>query len=381
MTTQASDTFDASTNRPTAPAGRAVGLWLALCCAMVFLMAVIGAITRLTESGLSIMEWAPVSGALPPLGEAGWQRVFALYREIPEYLPENAGMTLAEFKTIFWWEWVHRVWGRLIGVAFLLPFLWFLATGRLGRADVPLLAGLFVLGGLQGAMGWYMVASGFAERTDVSQYRLVAHLALAILIYGLLFLAAARMLAPDPEPSADPRAPSLRRALGGFAALASVTLLSGGFVAGLDAGMTYNTFPLMDGDLVPAGYGALVPWWLNWFENVAAVQFNHRLLAVATLLSAAALWLWSRGQDLARGARRAIALVFAMALVQLGLGVSVLLLVVPVWLGALHQAGALILLALALWSGHQLRPAAPARPQGSGTELSKRLAGANFRQG
>ncbi len=336
---------------------RAVGLWLALCCAMVFAMAVIGAVTRLTESGLSIMEWAPVTGILPPLSEAEWQRLFALYREIPEYQVENAGMSLAAFKSIFWWEYIHRFWGRLIGLVFALPFLWFLVSGRLRGGLASKLLAIFVLGGLQGLMGWIMVASGFAARTDVSQYRLVAHLALALLIYGALLVTAARLLMPAPAASPDARTARLRRALGGFLALAALTILSGGFVAGLNAGLTYNTFPLMDGDLVPGGYGALSPWFLNLFENVAAVQFNHRLLAVATLVVAIALWLWSRRLALAPGAKGAMGLLLAMALLQLGLGIATLLLVVPVWLAALHQAGALVLLGLGLWARHQLRPA------------------------
>jgi len=229
---------------------------------------------------------------------------------------------------------------------------------------VPHLVALFALGGLQGLMGWYMVASGFAERTDVSQYRLTAHLALAVLIYGYLLKVAFTQLRPEPETSADPRTGALRGNLGGFLALTALTIVSGAFVAGLNAGFTYNTFPLMDGDLVPAGYGDLRPWTLNLFENVAAVQFNHRLLAVLTVAAAAGLWLWSRRLALAPGAARAMALLLAMALLQLALGISALLLAVPVWLGALHQGGALLLLGLGLWALHQLRRAFPPPSQG-----------------
>jgi cytochrome c oxidase assembly protein subunit 15 len=335
---------------------RPVALWLLACCAMIFAMAVIGAITRLSESGLSIMEWAPVTGILPPLSTAEWERVFALYRQIPEYQETNAGMSLAEFKTIFWWEYIHRVWGRLIGAVFLIPFLWFLLRRRLRRSLVPHLAAMFALGGLQGLLGWYMVASGFAGRTDVSQYRLVAHLGMAVLIYGYILWVALGLLNPAPAPSSDARAGALRGGLIALAALVALTLASGGFVAGLNAGMTYNTFPLMDGDLVPAGYSDLQPWALNLFENLAAVQFNHRALAVLTLAAALALWVWSRRLALSPRAQSACSLVAAMALVQFGLGVSALLLVVPVWLGALHQAGALALLTLALIAVHRLRP-------------------------
>ncbi len=348
MTTLAAAPGDSPTN------DRAIALWLLVCCAMIFAMAVIGAITRLTESGLSIMEWAPLSGILPPLGADAWERVFALYREIPEYQEQNAGMTLAEFRTIFWWEYVHRLWGRLIGVVFLLPFLWFLVRRKVRRGLAPHLAAMFVLGALQGALGWYMVASGFAERTDVSQYRLVAHLTAAVVIYGYILWVAFRLLVPAPAPS--PGAARLRGGLAAFAALVFITLTSGGFVAGLNAGMVYNTFPLMDGRWIPEGYAMLDPWVRNLFENGIAVQFNHRLLAVVTVAAALGLWLASRRLALAARARTACTLVLVMASAQLGLGISTLLLVVPVWLGALHQAGAMMLLTLALWAVHQVRP-------------------------
>jgi cytochrome c oxidase assembly protein subunit 15 len=334
---------------------RAVGIWLLVCCAMIFAMAVIGAITRLTESGLSIMEWAPVKGALPPLSQAEWERVFALYREIPEYRESNPGMTLEEFRTIFWWEWIHRLWGRLIGLLFFLPFVWFLLRRRLRRGLTPHLAAMFLLGGLQGVIGWYMVASGFAERTDVSQYRLVIHLLLAVAIYVYILWAALGLLEPRPPLSPDARAAGLRRAMTGLAALVFVTIASGGFVAGLNAGFIFNTFPLMDGRLVPADYGDLAPWHLNLFENHAAVQFNHRVLAIASLALAIGLWLRARGLELAGPARRAVALVLLVTLLQLGLGIATLLLVVPVWLAALHQAGALALLTFAVWARHRLR--------------------------
>ena len=298
-------------------------------------MALLGAITRLSESGLSIMEWAPVSGILPPLSEAEWQRLFALYREIPEYREQPGGMTLAEFKTIFWWEYIHRLWGRLIGVVFALPLVWFLATGRLDWRRARPLLGVFALGGLQGAMGWYMVASGFAERSDVSQYRLVAHLALAIAIYGWLLWLGWQALRPRD------RGRGLSPLLLAFAGLVVVTLLSGGLVAGLNAGFLYNSFPLMGGRLVPSDYSFVEPWILNHLENPAAAQFNHRVLAVVTVVAALGLWI---------GLGRRLLPVAAMALLQLGLGIATLLLVVPVWLGALHQAGALILFTLALWA-------------------------------
>ncbi len=336
---------------------RAIGLWLLACCAMIFAMAVIGAVTRLTESGLSIMEWAPVSGALPPLGAAEWERVFALYRQIPEYREWGGEMSLAEFKTIFWWEYAHRLWGRLIGVVFLVPFLWFLLRRRLRPGLTPHLVVMFGLGGLQGALGWYMVASGFAERTDVSQYRLVAHLGAAVAIYAYILWIALGLLVPRPSPSPDARTAGLRALLIALSLLVLIAMASGGFVAGLNAGLVYNTFPLMDGDLVPAGYGLMEPWPVNLFENRIAVQFNHRALAVASAVVAVLAWLWSRRLRLSPRARGACTLVLAMAAAQFGLGVATLLLVVPVGLAALHQAGALALLTLTLWAIHVVRAA------------------------
>ncbi len=352
MSTTTTQPFDTDTSR--APA-RAVGLWLLVCAAMVLAMAVIGAITRLTESGLSIMEWAPVTGALPPLSEAEWERVFALYRQIPEYQQQNAGMSLAEFKTIFWWEYIHRLWGRLIGVVFALPLAWFWLRGRIDRPLGKKLVFAFILGAAQGGLGWFMVASGFADRTDVSQYRLTAHLALALAIYGYLFWLALGVLWPRVERSHDAAAPALRRALVALLVLVAVTIASGGFVAGLNAGLTYNTFPLMDGDLIPAGYGDLSPWIVNLFENIAAVQFNHRLLAVVTVILALALWLWSLSRDIAPAAHGGFAALAILALIQLALGITTLLLVVPVTLGALHQAGAILVLTATIWTLYHLR--------------------------
>jgi cytochrome c oxidase assembly protein subunit 15 len=319
-------------------APRSVTLWLIAVAAMIFAMAVIGAITRLTESGLSIMEWAPFTGWLPPWSDAEWQRLFDLYKTIPEAQTQHAGITLAEFRHIFWWEWLHRLWGRLIGLAFLLPFLWFLWRRRLPDWLRPHGWILFGLGALQGAVGWFMVASGFAERDDVSQYRLVLHLALALGIYAYIVWLVFR--ASWVRPNLAPEARRLRRGTIHVLALLVLTLLSGGFVAGLNAGLTYNTYPLMDGRLVPEGYGMLSPWMANLFENVTAVQFNHRLLTALTALGVVYLWFRSLHGD----CRRPYDLLLLIVLVQFCLGVATLLTVAPVWLGALHQAGAILLL-------------------------------------
>ncbi len=362
MTIATHEKRNPDTRSATAPSAvsrddTAVALWLLVCCAMIFAMAVIGAVTRLTESGLSIMEWAPFSGALPPLSDAEWQRVFALYQQIPEYQETNRGMTLEEFRQIFWLEYVHRLWGRLIGVVFLIPLVWFWLRRRLRPGLAKQLWGIFALGALQGFMGWYMVASGFADRTDVSQYRLVAHLLLACAIYVYTLIIALRLLLPAGPEEGGGRLAGLRLGLIALAVLLVATIASGGFVAGLNAGFIYNTFPLMDGRLVPADYDALSPWSANLFENVAAVQFNHRVLAVTTLIAALVLWIGSWSAPLSGFARRMMALLAAVAALQVALGISALLLVVPVWLGALHQAGALTLLTVAVCALHGLRRA------------------------
>jgi cytochrome c oxidase assembly protein subunit 15 len=332
---------------PSVRASRTVAAWLFFCCAMIFAMVVIGGVTRLTESGLSITEWQPVTGAIPPLTEEAWQEAFAKYQQIPEYRERNAGMTLAEFKTIYWWEFVHRLWGRLIGVVYAVPLLWFVLRGQVRGPLAWRLGGIFVLGGLQGVLGWYMVQSGLVDRVDVSQYRLTAHLGLALLIYAATLWTALDLLRPSRA------ATPFGRAALAFSALAFLTMLAGGFVAGLDAGMTYNTFPLMDGRLVPAGYLDETPWWLNFFENVAAVQFNHRLLGIATLAGAIALAL--AGRRAAPRARKLVLATAAMAVLQVALGIATLLLVVPIPLAAAHQAGAVALLTFALATAHAAR--------------------------
>jgi cytochrome c oxidase assembly protein subunit 15 len=332
---------------------RAIALWLLACAAMIFAMVVLGGVTRLTESGLSITEWQPITGVLPPLSEAAWQAEFAKYRAIPQFQLMHSWMNLADFKTIFFWEWLHRLWGRLIGIAFAVPFLWFLLRRRIPSGLMPRLVGILVLGGLQGVLGWVMVKSGLVDRVEVSQYRLVAHLALAIIIYAAILWTALDLLWPRP-PGARPAA-GLPRAAAAIAVLVFLTLLAGGFVAGLNAGLIYNTFPLMDGGLVPEGYWQLQPWWLNFFENVAAVQFDHRLLALASLAAIIALWLAAHRHAPAARGRRSLDALLAMVLLQVALGVATLLLVVPLPLAVAHQAGAVLVFTAALVACHALR--------------------------
>ena len=322
---------------------------------MIFAMVVIGGITRLTLSGLSITEWQPVAGILPPLSAASWAAEFEKYRHIPQYRLLNAGMSLADFKTIYLWEYVHRLWGRLIGVAFALPFLYFLARRRLPRRLMAPLGGILLLGFAQGALGWYMVESGLVDRVDVSQYRLVAHLALALAIYALTLWIALGLFLERPRAEV---AAGWRRGAEGVIGLVALTIVAGGFVAGLHAGLIYNTFPLMDGSFVPAGYAELQPWIRNWFENVSAVQFDHRVLAMTTIAAAVLLWIAGRHAPLPRSARLALHALLAAGALQFVLGLSTLLLVVPIPLAAAHQAGAVLLLTAAIVFRHALRRAA-----------------------
>jgi cytochrome c oxidase assembly protein subunit 15 len=334
---------------------RAVALWLLAVAALIWIMVAIGGATRLTGSGLSIMEWAPLAGMLPPLSEAEWRRLYDLYRTIPQYQLVNAGFGMEGFKQIFWLEWLHRFWGRLIGLAYLGGFLFLWWRGAIPRGLMPRLLVLFALGGLQGAIGWFMVASGFqADRTAVSPYRLVLHLGMAFVLFGLILWTALGLLRPVPA-ALPPAAVPVRRAAHLALGLAVLAMLAGGFVAGIRAGFSFNTFPLMDGRWIPAGYLDLAPFWRNLTENIPAVQFNHRLLASGALLAAlAAAGLALR--LLPRGFARHAVLVMAGAVVaQYALGIATLLWVVPVSLGTLHQTLAVGVLAAGLVAVHALR--------------------------
>lgn len=341
----------------TAKHEKAIVTWLFVVGLMIFAMIVLGGITRLTHSGLSMVDWRPVTGWLPPLDAAAWERVFARYQEYPEYQKLNLGMTLGEFKSIFLFEYTHRLLGRLIGAAFFVPMVVFWLKGWVDRRLGLKLVGLFVLGGLQGVLGWYMVKSGLVSRPDVSQYRLAAHLTLALVILGAMVWVALGVLSPE-RPAAPPeRVPGwLRRWSWGLMVLIFVTALSGAFVAGLDAGFVYNTFPLMDGAWVPDGLFELAPGYRNFFENITTVQFDHRILAITAFAAVMVFWWRTRRAGLGLGPRRALNVLAAVAAVQVALGISTLLLVVPVPLAALHQAGAVALFLAAVWLAHELRP-------------------------
>jgi heme a synthase len=332
---------------------RIVAVWLLVCCVLIFAMVVLGGVTRLTGSGLSMVEWDPIFGVVPPLNEQEWQRVFEQYRASPEYQKVNLHMEVDDFKSIYWFEFTHRLLGRAIGTVFLLPFLFFLWRGWLRRPLVPKLVAMFVLGGLQGALGWYMVASGLVDNPHVSQYRLTAHLLMAFLIYGFIFWVALDLLEGRKERETKGSPHRLYRGTGWFLSLLVVTIGSGGLVAGLKAGYAYSTFPLMDGHLVPKAIFLLEPRWRNFFENIATVQFDHRLLATLVCVSAIALWFHAR--RLPAPLRLRSHLLLLMMGVQVALGISTLLLHVPIALASLHQAGALVLFTVTLYLLHGIR--------------------------
>ena len=331
---------------------RRIAAWLFVCCLMVYAMVILGGATRLTGSGLSMVEWDPIFGIVPPLDEETWNETFALYQLSPEYRKINIGMDLSGFKSIYWYEYSHRLLGRTIGTVFLLPFLFFLIKGWVRRPLVPKLIAMFVLGGLQGVLGWYMVKSGLVDNPHVSQYRLTAHLGLAVLIYAYMLQVALGLWSGSQRLTEV--ATGLRHATGLLGGLVFITILSGGFVAGLKAGFAYNTFPLMDGHWIPEVIFLQQPLWRNFFENIATVQFNHRVLATLVFFSVVALWLVAMRQSLPTSARNGLHGLLAVALLQVTLGISTLLLHVPVPLAVMHQGGALLLLTAVIYARHRM---------------------------
>ena len=333
---------------------RAVRVWLLVVAALVFATAAVGGGTRLTGSGLSIVEWRPVTGALPPLGEQAWQAEFEKYKTIPQYRELNRGMSLQEFKFIYWWEWGHRLLGRLIGVAFLLPFLWFLWRGLIEPGLRRRLWAIFALGAVQGAVGWWMVTSGLAERVSVSQYRLAFHLTLACVIFAMLLWTAQRL---KPNETAD-LPPRIRWGALALVVLVLAQIYLGALVAGLRAGLIYNSWPLIDGAIVPDAARLFFeqPWWRNFFENALMVQFNHRMMAYA--IFALAIWhVVDVGRTLRGGAVLTFALVLASAVtLQAAIGILTLLHVTPLPLALAHQAMAVVTLAVAVVHAERASP-------------------------
>jgi heme a synthase len=333
----------ASSRRDTAMPlehARALRIWLATLALLIVVMVMVGGATRLTDSGLSITEWQPIIGVVPPLSDADWDKAFAAYQKIPQYTELKRGMSLDEFKTIFWWEWAHRFLGRLIGVVFFVPFIGFWLAGYIPRAYRPRLIGLFLLGGLQGAVGWYMVKSGLVNRTDVSQYRLAAHFGTALLILGYTLWLLFGLGAEAREDHHDTRLRAPIWVAGSILGLIFLQLLAGALVAGLDAGFGFNTWPLINGAFIPKRLGEASPWYLNLFENPLTVQFDHRMLGYTVIAACFAQLAWlalRRAPPQLIGSALTLAL---LALLQAVLGVWTLLVAVPIPLGLAHQAGA-----------------------------------------
>jgi len=336
-----------------------VSLWLFAICAMLLVMIALGGATRLTGSGLSIMEWRPVTGIIPPLTHAQWEHEFALYRQIPQYRILHDGFGLAGFQKIFWLEWIHRFCGRLIGLVLFVPLLVFAWNGTIGRRLITRLAIFFVLGGLQGAIGWFMVASGFdPDSIRVAPVRLVLHLCCAFALYAAILWTALDVRRPVSaaiQPSRN--AAWTRRLAAASCLLVGITVVAGGFTAGSHAGFVFNSYPDMDGHLLPPHYAALTPFWRNLTQNLGAVQFDHRLVATLTVLSVGATLLVGLRTRLNKGAHDALMLLGWTVLAQYVLGVTTLLLVVPAWAGTMHQTFAAILLSVSLIVLHSLRGA------------------------
>lgn len=324
----------------------AVRTWLYFMAAMVALMVIVGGATRLTGSGLSITAWEPIMGAVPPLSSEAWQDAFSAYKQIPQYRQINRGMSLPEFKTIFWWEWSHRFLGRMIGVVFAIPLLIFWWRRQVPFGMGPKLVGILALGGLQGLAGWYMVSSGLVDRVDVSQYRLALHLSLAMLIFALVFRLARELGLR--AGSANVGSHHLSLSAHGIVALIFLQIILGAFVAGMKAGLVHNTWPLMDGQLIPTGLGIMTPWYLNFFENALTVQFNHRMVAYAIgVWTLVHLWCAYRG-DAGERIRFGAGAVLAAVLLQIAVGIHTLVAHAPIFLALLHQASAIVVLAVSV---------------------------------
>ncbi|HEY4076692.1 MAG TPA: COX15/CtaA family protein [Rhizomicrobium sp.] len=331
---------------------RAVGLWLLAVALVILGMVTVGGLTRLTGSGLSITEWKPIMGALPPLNDAQWDDAFAKYQRIPQYIHENAGMTLDGFKGIFWWEWTHRLLGRLLGVIFFVPFVWFAAVGAIRRSEWPRMLLLFALGGLQGFIGWWMVTSGFEVRTSVSQYRLAIHLGAALLLLAAILWIALEYLRGSDSDSVSDGKGKARRGIA-FAVLVYFQMLLGALVAGLHAGLVYNTWPDMNGSVFPEMPFYNSPWWINFFENDGLAQFDHRIGAY--IVAGFAAFIYARGIKLTGYAKTSAKTVAIITIWQVFLGIATLVLQVPELLAAAHQVTAALLLSAAVWHAFELK--------------------------
>jgi cytochrome c oxidase assembly protein subunit 15 len=337
------------------PQDRAISHWLLICLLLIFFMVVLGGVTRLTGSGLSMVNWHPVHGSIPPLSSEQWEEEFSFYQQSPEFQKINRDMNVDDFKSIFWFEYSHRLLGRLIGLVFFIPFAYFWWRKKIKPGLTPKLLTMFVLGGFQGLLGWYMVKSGLVNNPHVSQYRLTAHLVSAILIYGFILWTILDLYKPKTLlVIKDNGSKRWRQISLGLLCLVVLSIVSGGFVAGLKAGLIFNTFPLMGGNWIPDGVMALSPWYLNLFENMVTVQFNHRVLATCAAVLLLVWYIKGRNRFEDKQSTRSFKWIGMMVIIQVGLGLSTLLLQVPVGIAAMHQAGALLLFTAMLMNVHAL---------------------------
>jgi heme a synthase len=342
---------------------RTVAFWLLTVAAVILAMITVGGLTRITGSGLSITEWDPIMGAVPPISDSAWQDAFDKYQRIPQYIHEHSGMTLEAFKGIYWWEWAHRLLGRLLGVIFFVPFVLFAWIGAIRRAEWPRMLLLFALGGLQGFVGWWMVESGLETRVSVSQYRLAIHLGVALILLVAILWTALEYLRLPAAPTEEAKAPQREADAAwpiAIALLVYFQMLLGALVAGLHAGYIYNTWPLMDGRLAPDDAFVQSPWWINFFENPGMAQFDHRIGAYIVVLAVIGLWWQERKTPLTNLAKRSGVALVHLTIFQIALGITTLLLQAPEFLAALHQLTAALLLCTAVWHTFELRYAASA---------------------
>jgi cytochrome c oxidase assembly protein subunit 15 len=332
-----------------------VARWLFIVAFTIFLMMILGAVTRLTHSGLSMVDWKPLMGIIPPFSDAEWLQTFHRYQQFPEYQEINHQMTLEGFKSIFYFEYFHRILGRLIGMMFLVPFLYFWFKGAIRKSHLPQMILMFLLGGLQGVLGWYMVKSGLVNDPRVSQYRLTAHLLAAVAIYSYLLWFAFGLIKDKTLVNINPYSSKLFKYAIGMVALVTLMIASGGFVAGTKAGLAYNTFPLMDGKLIPDGLNQLQPFWLNWLENTTSIQFNHRILAYILIILIPLFAFAVKNKGVTKNSQKASIAFMVMLAIQVTLGITTLLFFVPVTIAATHQAGAIILLSIAIYISRELK--------------------------
>ncbi len=332
-----------------------VATWLFIVAAVIFFMIILGGATRLTHSGLSMVDWKPIMGVIPPLNEIQWMQAFKHYQEFPEYQKLNIGMSLDEFKSIFYFEYSHRVLGRLIGLIFLIPFLFFWFAGRIRRKMLPQMITMFILGGLQGVLGWYMVKSGLVNDPQVSQYRLTAHLIAAVMIFSYILWVAFGLLQQGRELVNTAQGRTLYRYSLALTGLVVFMISTGGFVAGTKAGYAYNTFPLMEGKFIPDGMYTLVPFWLNWFENITTIQFNHRMTAYLLLVIVPVFSFALRRLAITRKSSQAAHFLLAMLVIQVTLGVTTLIFNMPVPVAVAHQGGAMILLSIMIFINREVK--------------------------